>query len=250
MNNTVSASTGKSPMQFLTGLNAPSPLEAAAVPANVATDWISRRNELRDHARHALVFAQTKMSIYYDRKHTPITFKPADLVYIRLAGSMEPGYHLPHTISSKLSQQRVGPFKVLERVGELAYKLKLPATWTIHPVLSVAHLEKHVVDTFQRSDLVVPELVVGHDGEEEEEWEVEDIVHERYNKRRKRKEYLVKWKGFGPENNTWEPESNLANAREVMDRFAGSLTTVASTFFLPSPAVKPVYNGSLVIEFD
>ena len=48
------------------------------------------------------------MSIYYDRKHTPLFFKAGDLEYIRLAKSIEPGYKLPVDISRKLSDQRVG----------------------------------------------------------------------------------------------------------------------------------------------
>jgi hypothetical protein len=248
INNTVNASTGKSPMQFLTGLNAPSALDATAHPVNKATDWVSSRDELRDDARQSLVFAQTKMSIYYDRKHLPISFKTGDMAYIRLAGSMEPGFHLQHEVSHKLSQQRVGPFRVVEKIGNLAYKLDIPPTWKIHPIISVAHMERHIPDTFNRSAIVLPEVIVGHDGKEEEEWEVKDILQERYNRRRRRQEYYVKWKGFGPESNTWEPMENLINAPEAMERFNQSLVTVASTFFLPAPSVIPRFNGSLSIR--
>lgn len=248
LNNTTNASIGRSPMQFLTGLNAPAAIEAATIPRNSATEWASIRDELRDEARDAIKFAQAKMSIYYDKKHKPISFQVGDMVYVRLAGSMEPRYHLPIDISRKLSQQRVGPFKVLERVGNLAYRILLPTTWKIHDVLSVAHLEPHTPDQFERVTVPVPEMVVGHDGEVEEEWEVEEIIRDRYNKRRKRKEYYIKWKGFGPENNTWEPEENLINAGDVFTRYVqDSITTVASTYFLPSPSVVPIYNGSIHI---
>jgi hypothetical protein len=252
INNNVHSSTGKSPMQFLTGANAPSALQAATSIPTAATDWSTARDEIRDDAKNALLFAQTKMSIYYDNKHKPMTFDVGDMVYVRLAGSMEPGYHLPHEICHKLSQQRVGPFKVLNRIGELAYELELPSTWKIHPVLSIAHLEPHVPDTFGRTQSApLPDMIVGHDGEVDEEWEVEEIIRERYNKRRKRKEYLVKWHNFGPESNTWEPEENLINAGDVFDRFRARdpISTVASTFFLPSPSVTPAFNGSIVLDW-
>lgn len=192
INNNTHASTAKSPRQFLTGLNAPSALEAATSIHSSATEWSTIRDEIRDDARNALLFAQTKMSIYYDVKHKPMTFKVGDMVYVHLAGSMEPGYHLPYQPYHKLSQQWICPFKVLERVGKLAYKLDLPTTWKIQPVLSIAHLEPHVLDTFDRSSPApLPEMIVGYDSEVDEEWEVDEIIRDRYNKRRKRKEYLL-----------------------------------------------------------
>lgn len=45
--------------------------------------------------------------------------------------------------------------------------------------------------------------------QEDEEYVVERILDERYNPKKKRKEYLLKWKGFGDEDNTWEPRCNL-----------------------------------------
>ena len=59
--------------------------------------------------------------------------------------------------------------------------------------------------------------------EEEEEWEVEKIL----NKRRVRgiDKYLVQWKGFMAEHDTWEREEELRNARELVDKFERRLST-------------------------
>jgi Chromo (CHRromatin Organisation MOdifier) domain len=54
------------------------------------------------------------------------------------------------------------------------------------------------------------------------EYEVERILRHRETKvpRRKAKlEYLVQWKGYGPEHNTWEPEANLTNAHEAVQEY-------------------------------
>jgi len=49
-------------------------------------------------------------------------------------------------------------------------------------------------------------MIVGHDGEVDEEWEVEAIIRERCNNAKSKKNiYLVKWCNFWPEHNTWEP---------------------------------------------
>jgi len=54
-----------------------------------------------------------------------------------------------------------------------------------------------------------PELIDG-----ELEYEVEQII----SFDAKRKKYLVKWLGYGHENNTWEPEKN-ANAPEKVEEY-------------------------------
>jgi hypothetical protein len=56
------------------------------------------------------------------------------------------GYNIPAATSKKLHMQRVGPFRVLERIGRLAYKLDIPSNWQFHPVFSVAHLEPAPAD--------------------------------------------------------------------------------------------------------
>jgi hypothetical protein len=47
--------------------------------------------------------------------------------------------------------------------------------------------------------------------------EVEAILGSR--KRRKKQFYLVKWLGYGHEDNTWEPLSNLRDAKEAIGEF-------------------------------
>jgi len=37
--------------------------------------------------------------------------------------------------------------------------------------------------------------------------------------------YLVQWKGFMAENNTWEKEEDLGNAKELVDEYEGRLST-------------------------
>jgi hypothetical protein len=57
-----------------------------------------------------------------------------------------------------------------------------------------------------------PELIDGH-----EEYEVEAILAH------KRKGntilYLTKWKGYGSNDNTWEPETNLSNSEEILETY-------------------------------
>jgi hypothetical protein len=50
-----------------------------------------------------------------------------------------------------------------------------------------------------------------------QEYEVDDVLDQRGSGRSVR--YLVRWKGYGPEDDTWEPAENLANAKDMLRRF-------------------------------
>ncbi|KAJ5943722.1 hypothetical protein N7516_003890 [Penicillium verrucosum] len=94
---------------------------------------------IRLDAERSLSYAAMAMKNYYDKAHQRKWFSPGDYVYLRLGH----GYDIQanQNLPRKLAQRFAGKFKVIERVGRLAYRLELPPTWTIHPVISVEHLE-------------------------------------------------------------------------------------------------------------
>ena len=53
--------------------------------------------------------------------------------------------------------------------------------------------------------------------EEVEEWEVEKILNKK--KTRGVEKYLVRWKGFTVEHDTWKRKKDLGNAKEVLEEF-------------------------------
>ena len=88
----------------------------------------------------------------------------------------------------------------------------------IHPVVNVSWIVQY------------REQVGGQKKEEEKpikiegvkEWEVEKILNKR--KIRRVDKYLVRWKRFTAEYDSWEKEEDLENARELVNKFEGGLS--------------------------
>ncbi|KAF8754945.1 Chromo (CHRromatin Organization MOdifier) domain [Rhizoctonia solani] len=112
------------------------------------------------------------------------------------------------TLSPKLTKQQLGPFKVIEKISNRAYQLELPPTMRIHNVFYVGLLSKVKRDSKRAFENQPPPVTV--DGEEE--YKVEGITD--MEKRGKKWFFRVKWKGYGSEENTWEPRENLKNAEK------------------------------------
>jgi hypothetical protein len=47
-----------------------------------------------------------------------------------------------------LDYKRLGPFKVIKQISNTAYKLALPKTYQIHPVIHIARIEKVKPDKY------------------------------------------------------------------------------------------------------
>jgi Chromo (CHRromatin Organisation MOdifier) domain len=76
-----------------------------------------------------------------------------------------------------------------------------------------------------------PDLING-----QEEYEVEAILGHR--KRGPKWIYLTKWKGYGSNDNTWEPESNLINSKEILEAYKKTHNLEDNSRPLPKPLSK------------
>ena len=85
--------------------------------------------------------AQQRHKRYYDAQHVPVVFAVNDDVLLSTSG-----LNLKIASSNKLAPRFVGPLKVLERIGEVAYKLDLPKTMRIHNVFHVSLLKHYYSD--------------------------------------------------------------------------------------------------------
>ncbi|MBW0505210.1 hypothetical protein O181_044925 [Austropuccinia psidii MF-1] len=119
--------------------------------------------------------------------------------------------------TENLSERWLGPFPILKKVRPHAYHLKLPSQCkSIHPVFYISLLEPLKTSTIPNRNQEPPFSIII---EEEEEWEVSQILDS--NLKRRKLWYLVEWKGFSqdPGRSTWEPTETLKNFPELFKDF-------------------------------
>jgi len=151
------------------------------------------------------------MRKYADKKRSDADeYKVGDLVML---STKDLKYQMVGRRTEKLTERFVGPYRVKEIISSNAVKLELSSTVKIHPVVNVSRVRRYVGQVKgQRKEQPAPVIIKG-----EEEWEVERILNKR--KVRGKEKYLVCWKGFTAESDTWEERENLENAKEAIEEF-------------------------------
>jgi len=79
--------------------------------------------------------AQQRMKAQADKNRYERSSEPGEMVYMKLQPYVQSS--IAYRSNKKLSFIYYGPFQVLQKIGEVAYKLDLSATSRIHPVLHV-----------------------------------------------------------------------------------------------------------------
>lgn len=143
-NTSFQSAIGRTPFEVLYGYP---PRQLGIVDPNECTvpdlaDWLKERASLTAMIQQQLLQAQQRMKSQADQHRSERAFEIGDLVYLKL----QP--YVQSTVATcschKLSFRFYGPYKIIQKVGEVAYKLDLPPGSHIHSVIHVSQLKKHV----------------------------------------------------------------------------------------------------------
>ncbi|GMJ02256.1 hypothetical protein HRI_003894800 [Hibiscus trionum] len=140
-NTAFQASAGMTPFRALYGRDPPTLIsyaEGGAVNPQVAA-VLHNRDEILRQLKHNLHQAQLRMKNQADKKRREVELQVGDWVFVRL----QPYRHLSLRLhrNQKLSPRFFGPYQVVQRIGNVAYKLELPASTHIHPVFHISQLK-------------------------------------------------------------------------------------------------------------
>ncbi|GJR90561.1 retrotransposable element Tf2 [Tanacetum coccineum] len=118
------------------------PIYIPYVPGDCKVETVDRTLQAREEMVNLLKFhlkrSQDRMKNQANKHRTDRQFEVGDWVYLKLQPHRQVSIRQGH--QHKLSPKYYGPFRIEERIGEVAYKLQLPDHSQIH---SVFHISQH-----------------------------------------------------------------------------------------------------------
>jgi len=174
-----------------------------------ATVFVERMKKVHKEAEAALRKTQEEMKRYADRgrKETEV-WKKGNRVLLSTKDLV-----FKERPTKKLTERYMEPYAIEEVVLSNAVKLQLPSSMRIHLVINISQIVRYKEQVKgQKKKEGKPIEVEGV-----EEWKVEKILNKK--KIRGVVKYLIWWKGFMVEGDTWERRENLKNAEELIKKF-------------------------------
>ncbi|WVZ01419.1 hypothetical protein V8G54_027488 [Vigna mungo] len=208
-NTTINISIKMTPFEVVYGHPPPSiPQGLSSDTSNAAVQFeLQSRADIIRKLNNNLQKAQADIKRWADTNRRDLQFQPGDWVYVRLRPHCQ--VSVAGHYQGKLQKRFFGPFQVLERIGQVAYKLELPSTAKIHNVFHVSFLRQHKGNPPTTSSKLPLEF-----NDNQPILEPIAILNTKPNSDL----VLVQWRGLPPEDATWEPWGNLKEQFHLEDK--------------------------------
>jgi hypothetical protein len=153
----------------------------------------------------SLTVAQSQQKSYADKRRRDLSFEVGDFVYLKVSpmrGTRR------FKVKEKLAPRYVGPFKIVDHRGEVAYQLELPPQLSdVHVVFHVSQLKKCL--RVPEEQLRMEELDLGGDlTYSERPVKILDMA-ERVTRNKVIKMFKVQWSHHTEDEATWEHEEGI-----------------------------------------
>jgi hypothetical protein len=119
-------------------------------------DHIENQQQVLSNLKDNLTMAQNCMKQQADQHRSEKSFEVGNWVFLRIQPYKQMSLKQANK-DNKLSPKYYVPYKVLQKIGTMAYKLEFPASSRVHPVLHVSCLKKVIGDNIP-VQTIFPEL--------------------------------------------------------------------------------------------
>ena len=214
-NTSWNSATGTTPYELTFGkkpFNFPEYIAGSSAVDAVDT-LLQDRDETFQLVRRKLLKAQSRMKEQSDRRRRDVSYNSDDWVWLKLRPHRQTSATGPLSPAGKLARRYYGPFKVIEAIGKVAYRLQLPPETKIHDVFHCSLLKPFhgqleatspvpLPDQFHNDQpIITPAAIVDYRKTPSEAWEV-----------------LVQWHGLSPDDTSWEDWSTLCHDYHLEDK--------------------------------
>ncbi|KAH0652710.1 hypothetical protein KY289_030388 [Solanum tuberosum] len=151
-NRTFHSSTGKTPFEVVYGFNPLTPLDLLPLPTNDFANLDGKTKadmmkKIHEQTRLAIEKKNKEVALRRNKGRKYVVFKPGDLVWVHMRKE-----RFPSKRKTKLDPRGSGPYKVLERIGDNAYKLDLPGEFQVSATFNVSDLSHFDADLNSRTN--------------------------------------------------------------------------------------------------
>ena len=116
------------------------------------------------------------------------------------------------------------PFEIIQKLSAVSYRLRMPESYGIHPILNIAHLEKYQPSPAEFGNRPTKSLNRA-DFDKLPEYEVDKIIAEHRKKGRNGRriiQYLTRFQGYTEDSDEWLNQKQLRNAPEILEAWRTS----------------------------
>ena len=143
-NRSMHSTTKMCPFEIVYGLLPRAPIDLMPLPTSEKLNFDAKQRaelmlKLHETTKQNIERMNAKYKFAGDKGRKAINFEPGDLVWLHLRKERFPALR-----KSKLMPRADGPFRVLQRINENAYKLDLPADFGVSPTFNIADLKPYL----------------------------------------------------------------------------------------------------------
>jgi hypothetical protein len=148
-NRSLHSTTKMCPFEVVYGFLPRAPIDLLPLPSSEKVNFDAKQRaelilKMHELTKENIERMNAKYKLAGDKGRKRVVFAPGDLVWLHLRKD-----RFPDLRKSKLMPRADGPFKVLEKINDNAYKLELPPDFGVSPTFNIADLKPYLGEEYE-----------------------------------------------------------------------------------------------------